>query len=108
MAFNPLSFLSAFSKTTDIIKEAVTDKDKQNEILGHMDAMRQEAYLVELATTTVPWVDALHKMGRQILTVFSMVMPLIALKIAPDVDPMIILGMVAPNGVYNYVKGKGK
>ena len=108
MAFNPLKFLSVFNNATDIIKEAVTDKDKQNEILGHLDELRQQAYLVELGTKTVPWVDALHKMGRQILTLLSMIMPLIALKIAPNVDPMIILGMVAPNGVYNYIKGRGK
>jgi hypothetical protein len=58
-----------FKGTTDIIKEAVTDKDKQNEIIGNLEELKrqfeQALYLKELDTKTVPWVDALHKMGRQ-------------------------------------------
>lgn len=108
MGWNPLALIGLADKTADIIKEAVTDKDKQNELLANIAIMKEQTYQAELAVQTIPWVDALHKMGRQILSLLSLVIPALLLYYKPEIDPLSLAAMTAPGGVYNYIKGKGR
>ena len=103
-------FLGVISKAEDIISEAVEDKDKANEIRLAMAQLREAAYLAELQTKTVPWVDAVHKLARPAISLVAVVLPAVVLMVSPDVDPAFINAMLAgnvPAAVYHYVKGKG-
>ncbi len=93
---------------SDIIKEVVVDKDKQNEIIGNLKKIEQTVYMSELQTKTIPWVDALHKMGRQILNFLNIiaVVTLIALDVTIDQNIALLLG--GPNIAYQLIKGKNK
>ena len=61
-----IDFINPFSDVIDVVDQYVEDKDKANELKFKLDMGSQKVYLTELMTKTVPWVDALHKMGRQI------------------------------------------
>ena len=101
-----------FGDTTDIIKEAVTDKDKQNEILGNLQQGQQKLneilYLAELQTKTIPWVDGLHKMGRQILAMSSIVATVTLLLFDITITPAIALIIGGPTTAYTLIKKQGK
>ncbi len=114
-----MSFLEAlpiigklFQNTTDIIKEVVVDKDKQNEILGNLEqakqAIDQEIYIKELETKTIAWVDALHKLGRQILNLIT-ILSIVGLKLCDiELSPSEVLAIGGGNVAYQVIKGKGK
>ena len=92
----------------DIIKEVVTDKDKQNAIISKLEQVKQTVYMTELQTKTIPWVDALHKMGRQIMNVLTIgaVVCFAMFDVTITNEMVILLG--GPNIAYQLVKGKGK
>jgi hypothetical protein len=66
-----------FTKSLDIVDQVVEDKDKANEIKASIINIEKETdkvlYLAELNTKTIPWLDGLHKMGRQILNFLTIV-----------------------------------
>ena len=94
--------------TTDIIKEVIVDKDKQNSIIGNLKQIEQQVYMMELQTKTIPWVDALHKMGRQILN-FSNIGVVVALVLFEyEITPQIAMLLGGPNVAYQLIKGKGR
>lgn len=103
-----LDFINPFNKVVDLISEVVEDPDKRNEIEKAIKLAAEETYRLELNTKTVPWVDAIHKMGRQILSILSLVIPAVLIYYQPTIDPLTLAAMTAPGGVYNYIKGKGK
>ena len=92
----------------DIADQAVTDKDKLNELKFHLSELKEQTYQAELATKTVPWIDGLHKMGRQILSLINMGVIAYLLLERPDIEPLSLAMLAGPGAVYNYVKGKGK
>ena len=94
--------------TKDIVSQAVVDVDKRNEILNNLESLRQEVYMAELATKTVPWVDALHKMGRQILNIATITATVILLLLGIEITPTIALVLGGGNVSYQLIKGKGK
>lgn len=57
-------------------------------------------------TKTVPWVDALHKMGRQIISLVSVAAGVTVLYLQPDIDVTSLAAVLAPGGIYNWIKGK--
>ena len=114
-----MSFLSSlpligkiFDDTADIIKEAVTDKDKLNGILGGLEGAKQkinnELYLAELGVKTVPWVDSFHKMGRQLLNYFTIIVVTILLLCDVEITPTVALILGGGNVSYQSIKGIGK
>lgn len=103
-----LNWFTPLNKALDIADQAITNKDKLNELKFHLAEVRENVYTSELKTKTVPWIDGLHKMGRMILSLLSLVIPSILIYLQPDIDPATIMAIVAPGGVYNYVKGKGQ
>lgn len=95
-------------KTHDIIDQVVEDKDKKNEIFENLSTIGQQVYVKELETETIPWVDGLHKMGRQILNIVTIIAVVILLLLSVEITPTIALILGGPNVAYQVIKGKGK
>ena len=101
-----MSWFGLFDKTADLISEAIEDKDKLNEIRGNLAKLKQENYALELQTKTIPWLDGLHKMSRTIGSWLGY--GLAFYMVRTGFDPMAVMAALAPGGVYNFVKGKGR
>ena len=101
-----MGWFGLFDKTADLISEAVEDPDKLNAIKGNIETLKQERYTLELQTKTVPWVDALHKMGRQITGYVGYALAFYM--VHKGFDPMAVMAAVAPGGIYAAFKNKGK
>ena len=113
MSMNPLEWISQLfglaDKTADIVREAVTDKDKANEIIGNIEQIKVgSSYLAELATKTVPWIDGLHKMGRQIINVLTIVAVVLLMLLGKTITPEVAILLGGGNVAYQLIKGKGK
>ena len=92
----------------DIASQAVTDKDKRNEIFRILDQLKSELHLAELATKTIPWVDALHKMGRQINNFMLIWVVLILGLLDITITQNMVFLMGGGNLAYQIIKGRGK
>lgn len=101
-----LDWINPFSKVIDIVDQFVEDKDKAAELKHKLNMGAQQVYLTELNTKTVPWVDALHKMGRQITGYVGY--GLAFYMVHQGYDPMAAMAAVAPGGIYAAFKNKGK
>ena len=101
-----------FDKGLDLADQAITDTDKQNELIAHLSEGKglidQELHLRELSIKTIPWVDALHKMGRQLLNFITIIAVFILLLLDLDIDGPTAAVLGGPNMVYQYVKKVGK
>ena len=71
----------------------ILDKDQAKEIKTKVLLLKEQAYITELQTKTVPWIDAIHKMGRQILSILSLILPAILLYAEPSIDPLAIAAL---------------
>lgn len=103
-----MSWFGLFDDVADIAKEAIEDKDLRNQLNAKLNELREQVYMAELNTKTVPWVDAVHKMGRQIISILNVVVPAVVIYFNPDVNPLVFVAMAGPSAIYNHVKGKGK
>ncbi len=56
---------------------------------------------------TIPWVDALHKMGRQILNILTLAAVFTLLMFDKDLTGPSVAVLTGGNVVYQFVKGKG-
>lgn len=101
-----LDYINPFNKALDIVDKAVEDKDKANEIKQAIAEGAEQTYRKELETKTVPWVDALHKMGRQLTSYLGYGLAFYMVK--QGYDPMAAMAAVAPGGIYAAFKNKGK
>ena len=107
MSWNPLSLFKTIDKGIDLASEYIEDPDKRNELTAQLESLKQEVYMAELATATVPWVDGLHKMSRTILSLASMLITVYMVHNGVT-DPIALGAGLAPAAGYNIVKGKGK
>lgn len=114
---NPLTWigeaLGIIDKGMDIAKEAVTDKDKQNELIGNLASLKLrlelgEAYLAELKAKTIPWIDGLHKMSRTLLSFSCIFSTVLLLLLGYEITPTVALILGGPTAAYTIIKGKGK
>lgn len=103
-----MSWFNIFGDVTDLASEYIEDKDKRNELNAKLRELQHQVYLTELNTKTIPWVDALHKMGRQIISLVTIAGAGALIYLKPEIDPMAIVSMVAPGGIYNFIKGQGR
>lgn len=115
-----LSLVNPFNQTAKLfvgqgsIADQITiDKDKKLEQEHAMDMEREESYQAELATQTIIWVDALHKMGRQLLSLLSMIFGFVIAMyaISKGMDGAAIVSTsagIAPGAIYNNTKNKDK
>jgi hypothetical protein len=101
-----------FSDTAEIVKKAVTDKDLQNKLIYNLEELQRqvdrEIYVKELETRTIPWVDALHKMGRQNLALICVIATVGLMILGYEITPTVAAILGAPTITYNIIKGKGK
>lgn len=101
-----------FGDAADIAKEAITDKDKLNALLGKLEGGKQQIeqalYLKELSTKTIPWVDALHKMGRQLLNYSTLIVVTVLSLNNVEITPSLALILGGGNVAYQVIKGVGK
>ena len=100
---NFLDFINPFKDITNLVSEVVEDKDKANEINKKLMETAENTFIVELGTKTVPWVDALHKMGRQITGYLGYALAFYMVS-KGGVDPMAVMAAVAPGGIYAAMK----
>ena len=101
-----------FKGTKELISEAIVDEDKSNAIISKLDHLQQkvekEIYIKELDTKTVVWVDALHKMGRQITNYLTLIIVGLLIwngHVFTQWDAILLTG---GNVAYQLVKRKGK
>lgn len=102
-----LDWINPFKDVTNLISEVIEDKDKANEINAKLMHAAESTYNKELDTKTVPWVDALHKMGRQITGYLGYGLAFY-MTYKGGVEPMAVMAAVAPGGIYAAMKNKGK
>ncbi len=113
MGLNPLEWIGNLfgivDKGMDIAKEAVTDKDKQNELIAHLEEIKTTGlYIAELQTKTIPWLDGVHKMGRQILNLASIFAVLILIYWGHELTQWDVLVLGGGNVAYQLIKSKGQ
>ena len=101
-----LDYINPFNKVIDLVSEVVEDPDKRNEIEQALMMAAEETYRRELETRTIPWVDALHKMGRQLTSYIGY--GLAFYMVQQGYDPMAAMAAVAPGGIYAAFKNKRK
>ncbi len=56
---------------------------------------------------TIPWVDALHKMGRQIINVLTLAIVFVLLMAGKEITPTVAAVLTGGNIAYQLIKGKG-
>jgi hypothetical protein len=116
--WNPLKLFETIDKGIDLASEVVEDPDKRNELNAMLSKVKTEATqakaeldqqfdLAALQVKTVPWIDAIHKMQRGILSVLSMGITVYMVHKGVT-DPVALLAGMAPSAGYNIVKGRGQ
>lgn len=89
------------NKGLDIVDQLVVDKDKANEL-------KAQFYLAELNTKTIPLIDGLHKMGRQLLALVQVGFYYWAVKNGVELSWELVAGVSGATGAYTLAKGNGK
>lgn len=101
-----------FKGCKDVASELIEDSDALNKIIEAINKAHKDVeihmYLAGLNTKTIPWVDALHKMGRQISNFLLIIIVAIALFLDKEITGPLALLMGGGNLAYQLVKGKGK
>lgn len=110
----------------DLVREVVPDKDKQAELqlrLAEVQARVTDALITattrnaeleaqvrtaELNIKTYPWVDAVHKMGRQLHAAAIIVAVVVFQTLGKPISADVLMVMAAPGTLYTYIKGKGQ
>ena len=65
-------------------------------------------HIEETKAKTVPWVDGLHKLGRQILNLFNIVATVWLMLDGKTITPEVVLLLGGPNVAYQLIKGRGQ
>lgn len=103
-----MSWFNIFSDAKDLASEYIEDPDKRNELKAMLDKMEIQTYQIALQTKTIPWVDALHKMSRPIISVVTIITIGIVISINPEIDIVKLMSGGLPAVVYTLIKGKGQ
>lgn len=102
-----MSWFNLFSDAKDLASEYIEDPDKRNELNAMLNKMQEQTYQLELQTKTIPWVDALHKMSRPIISVVTVITFGIVLGLNPEIDIIKLLSSGGVAALYTAMKGKG-
>jgi len=94
-------FAKAAERSAKVVDDLVIDKDLANRLKADM-------YLAELNAKTVPWVDALHKMGRQLLAWGQVGFYAWASATGVEITMELVTGVSGATGLYTIAKGGGK
>lgn len=96
------------SKAIDVVDQFVEDKDEKNRLTADLKKLGEQVYMAELGTKTVTWVDALHKMGRQLTSWATLGMGFYLLNTNPEITPGQLAAIGGPGALYTWMKGRGK
>ncbi len=95
-----------------IVSEHVEDKDVRNRLASELARLEmgvtQIMHLAELQVETIPWIDGVHKMGRQIVNLLSIILIFVLLLKGHVFSQWDVLLLGGPNVAYQLIKGKGK
>lgn len=101
-----------FDDSLKIIDQAVPDGDMRSKLIANLEEIKRktehEIYIAELNTVTVPWIDALHKMGRQLLSYSAIGYCILCLFLNHEISQAEMFLIGGPNIAYQIIKGKGK
>jgi hypothetical protein len=107
-----MSWFNIFSDAKDLASEYIEDPDKRNELVAKIDAAQHATYQMELQTKTIPWVDALHKMSRPIISVITVITAGVVVTVNPEIDIVELIAVIGggslPATAYTVLKGKGQ
>lgn len=95
---------SIVGKAADIASEYIEDADKKNELIAEL----VRSYQQSASTTTVPWADAVHKLGRQGMQFLLIGFYIYAWRIGQPVPIEDMALLAAGPGLYTLLKGKGR
>ena len=94
-------------RALDIGAKVVVNKDKLLKLAAESDQAELNAYIAGLQVSTYTWIDALHKMGRQIQQYLILGFVFYASKNSYVVDPNAWLVLGGLSGIYSVMKGRG-
>jgi hypothetical protein len=92
-------------KGLDIAAKRSVDVDQLVKLAQEGQDAQLRAYMAELAVPTIPWVDALHKMGRQIQIYMLLFLGWYSTWTGKPLDPIAWGVLGGAVGVYHLVKG---
>ena len=101
------SIFGLFSDAKDLASEAIEDPDLRNKLNAKIDEVQQAVYVAELQTKTIPWVDALHKLSRPIISLTTVIVAGVVVTLNPDIDIVKLLSGGGVGMAYTLIKGKG-
>lgn len=103
-------WMKPIDRAIGVIGEYVEDKDKANQLTADLETLKhsvgERLHIAELNVTTHPLIDGLHKMSRTISSWIGY--GLAFYMVHEGYDAMAAMAAIAPGGIYNYIKGKGK
>lgn len=91
---------SPVNKGLDIVDQLVDDGDLSVKL-------KAAFYLEELRTKTVPLIDGLHKLGRQLLALVQVGFYAWATQNGVEITWELVAGVSGATGAYTLAKGKG-
>lgn len=91
-----------------VAKEYIEDPDVRNQVIQKIIEADTQLKIERTKATTIPWVDALHKMSRVILAAMLMSVYLVLKLLGIDVELTELVTVAAPAGLYTVMKGRGK
>lgn len=95
-------------KALDVAKEATVDKDRVLQLAQDGKDLELQAYVAELSAKTIPWVDALHKMGRLLTQWLLIGMGILQMMTGKQLSEVVWLTIGGPVALYTWMKGRGK
>lgn len=100
------------SKVIEVALEKTEDVDKRNALVMQFLQMREETRRAEVSRVTVPWVDALHKMGRQLFWLLMGVGAMVLIAIGKGAELQqhaeLLFAVLGGGGLYTAIKGRGR
>lgn len=100
------------SKIVEVALEKTEDVDKRNALALEFFKQREETRRAELTRVTVPWVDAIHKMGRQLFWLAMGVGALVLIGMGKGAELQqhaeLLFAVLGGGGLYTVMKGRGR
>lgn len=99
-------------KLVELALEKTEDVDKRNALVLDALRIREGTRIAEINRVTIPWVDALHKMGRQLLVAVLAVGTFVCIALGHVEDLLKVqdwlLAVATMGGIYIAMKGRGQ
>lgn len=100
-----------FKDVADLADQAIDDDDMRSKLIGKIEQanelIKKELLIIELQTKTIPWVDALHKMGRQLQWYITAVIVGISMLAGHEITSQEAMLLGGVSIAYQLIKGKG-